>query len=216
MIFSATVGEAETRRVNFVPRYIYIKAISSIEWMVLDKIKPMVLEWCGNPEHRWWKWHIESVVKYAKILADKLDADKEILEISAWLHDIQKIRDGKRDLHHVNGSNEAETILRNLKFPEEKIQKVKHCILTHSSDKKYPPESKEAKILHNADAFSHFDNFMAFAHWVYGIDKLSIEEGRKVLIGKYARNWEKLTLPEAKEIAKSKYESIKFVLGEQN
>ena len=132
------------------------------------------------------------------------------------LHDIQKIRDGKRDLHHVNGSNEAEVILRNLGFPEDKIKEVKHCIITHSSDKNYPPESKEAKILHNADALSHFDNFMAFAHWVYGIDKLSIEQGRKVLIEKYRRNWEKLTLPEAKKIAKPKYEAINLILGEQN
>jgi hypothetical protein len=57
---------------------------------------------------------------------------------------------------------------------------------------------------------------MAFTHWVYGIEKSSIEEGRKILIKKYKKNWNKLTLPEAKKIAKPKYEAIKLILGEIN
>ena len=179
-----------------------------------EKIKKMIIELCGDPAHRWWKWHLESVVKYTQILADKIGGDKEVLEISAWLHDIKKIK-GERKDHHIHGSKEAEELLSKEGYPEEKIQKIKECILTHSSDKNYPPQFKEAEILHNADALSHFDNFMAFAHWVYGIDKLSIEEGRQVLIKKYTRNLDKLTLPEAKEIAKPKYEAVMLILGKQ-
>ncbi|MBI5332884.1 MAG: HD domain-containing protein [Candidatus Aenigmarchaeota archaeon] len=179
--------------------------------MIIEKIKPMVIKLCGDPEHRWWRLHIESVVKYSKLFAKKMNADEEILEVSAWLHDIQKIK-GNRKLHHVNGAKEAEKILMKFGYPEDKIKQVKHCILTHSSDKNYPPESKEAIILHNADSLSHFDNSMPFAHWVYGLDKLSIENGRNVLIDKYKRDWNKLTLPEARKIAKPKYDAIKIVL----
>lgn len=172
----------------------------------------MMIELCGDPKGKWWRAHIESVVKYTHVLADKLGGDKEILEISAWLHDIKKINGEKKD-HHIHGANEAEEILRKEGYPEDKIKRIKSCILTHSSDKNYPPQSKEAEILYNADALSHFDNFMAFAHWVYGLDKLSIEEGREALIKKYEKNWGKLTLPEAKKIAKPKYEAIMLILG---
>jgi len=181
--------------------------------MIIKKIKTMVIELCRKDT--WWRLHIGSVVKYSKLLAKKTNADEEVLEISAWLHDIQKIK-GRRELHHVNGANEAEKILKKFGYPEDKIEKVKHCIITHSSDRNYPPESKEANILHNADALSHFDNFMAFAHFVYGLERLSVEDGRKLLINKYEKNWNKLTIPEARKLAKPKYEAIRLILQKQN
>lgn len=177
--------------------------------MIINKVKPIITKLCKK--NTWWRWHIESVVKYSIILAKKMNADEEIIELSAWLHDIQKIKGIRKD-HHINGANEAEKILKKFGYPQNKTEQVKHCILTHSSDKNYPSESKEAKVLHNADALSHFDNFMAFAHFVYGLDKLSVEEGREVLIKKYEKNWNKLTLPEARKIAKPEYDAIKLIL----
>lgn len=117
----------------------------------------MVLELCKDKE--WdWRSHIESVVRYSKLLSQKLNADEEICEISAWLHDIKKIK-GERERHHVHGSEEASEILKGYAYPENRINMIKHCILTHSSDKNYMPESKEAKIVAFADALSHFDGF---------------------------------------------------------
>ena len=113
---------------------------------MIEEIKSMILELCTDKE--WdWKAHIESVVKYSKILAKKLNADEEVCELSAWLHDIIKISDEKRDLHHIYGSEEAVKILEKYNYPEEKIQQVKHCIITHSSDKNYIPESMKQKLL---------------------------------------------------------------------
>lgn len=178
---------------------------------MINEIKTMILDLCKDKE--WdWKAHIESVVKYSKILAQKLNADEEICEISAWLHDIIKIRDGKRDLHHVLGSQEAEKILEKYNYPKEKIQQVKHCIITHSSDEQYPPESIEAKIVASADALSHFDNLLSLAHYVFAIKKDSVEQCKKILIKKYENSWNKLLIPEAKELAKPKYEAIKLIL----
>ena len=182
---------------------------------MIEEIKSMILELCKDKE--WdWKSHIESVVKYSKLLAKKLDADEEICEISAWLHDIKKIK-GEKEKHHVHGSEEAAEILKRYNYPEDRIEKIKHCILTHSSDKNYMPESKEAQIVASADALSHFDNFLALAFVVYNLKNHSIEEGREWLIKKYETCWDKLELvPEAKEIAKEKYDAIKLILGEQN
>jgi len=155
---------------------------------------------------------VESVAEYSKLLAKKFNADEEICEISAWLHDIKKIKEQKEN-HHIHGAEEAEEILNKLNYPKNKIEKVKHCILTHSSDKKYMPESKEAKIVACADALSHFDNFPALAYVVYNLKQHSIEEGREWILKKYQSCWDKLDLiPETKDIALPKYEAIKLIL----
>ena len=178
-----------------------------------EEIKTLILDLCKDKD--WdWKSHIESVVKYSKILAKELNADEEVCEISAWLHDIIKIRDGQREQHHVKGSEEAGEILKKYNYLDEKIQQVKHCILTHSSDKKYPPESLEAKIVASSDALSHFDNLLAMAQYTFVIKKESVEECRKTLIKKYKNSWDKLLIPEAREIAKPKYEAVMLVLGD--
>ncbi|MFO8016586.1 MAG: HD domain-containing protein [Candidatus Woesearchaeota archaeon] len=182
---------------------------------MMEEIKSMILGLCRDKE--WgWRAHIESVVKYSRILAGKTDADEEVCELSAWLHDIIKIRDGKKDLHHVNGSEEAVRILEEYGYPKDRIQQVKHCILTHSSDENYTPESVEAKIVASADALSHFDNLLELAHYAFVIKKESVDQCRETLLRKYEKSWNKLLIPEAREIARPKYEAIKLVLGEQD
>jgi len=177
----------------------------------MNEIKQYVLRLCKDSKNSWWQTHIEKIIEFSKILAKETDADMEIIEISAWLHDIKKIK-GERDDHHVYGADEAEELLKRLKYPEDKIKKVKHCILTHSTDKKYPPESIEAQILNNADAMSSLDDFNAFAHWVYKLEKCSISEGKEKLINIFKKKWNKLTMPKAKEISKPKYDAIIFLL----
>ena len=178
---------------------------------MIDKIKSMILKLCEGQD--WdWKSHIESVVEYSKQLAKELGADEEICEISAWLHDIKKLK-GERNKHHVRGSEEAVDLLRDFGYPEEKIEKVKHCILTHSTDKTYPPESIEAKIVASADALSHYDNFLALTYVAYNLKKQFIEEGREWLIKKYNSCWDKL-IPEARKIAKPKHDVIMLILSQ--
>ncbi len=178
--------------------------------MIVDEVKKIILNLCEKEE---WSWrnHIEAVVKYSKELVKKIGGDEEIVVLAAWLHDISKVK-GNPEGHHISGAEEAGNILKELGYPEKRIEQVRHCILTHSSDKTYMPESKEAKILASADALSHFDVFLEFAHYCLVLNKENPEEARRTLIGKYARSWDKL-MPEAKEMAKKKYEAIKLLLG---
>ena len=180
---------------------------------VVSEVKGMVLGLCK--EKKWdWRPHLESVVNYSKLLAEKLGADEEICEISAWLHDIYKIKDSKQAEHNVKGAEEAAKILEGLSYPSDKIEQVKHCILCHSSDKIYIPESKEAKIIASADALSLLDDFLNLAHFVYRIKKYSVEDGRKELVKRYKGYLYKLNyVPEAKEMAKLKVDAVKAILG---
>lgn len=73
--------------------------------------------------------HLIPTTKYAKILAEKLGADVEVVELAAWLHDIGSIIYG-RENHHITGSKIAENKLRELGYPEDKIKEVVHCIFS--------------------------------------------------------------------------------------
>ncbi len=67
-----------------------------------EKIKEIVRKECENDDWSW-DYHMLSVVKYANLLAERLGADKEIVEISAWLHDITRIK-GYPENHHITGA----------------------------------------------------------------------------------------------------------------
>lgn len=171
------------------------------------EIKNMILELCKDKEGDW-KTHIESVVENSIKLAQKLDADKEVVEIAAWLHDIRKLK-GKKEYHHINGAKDAERILKDLGYPNNKIKQVYYCILRHSSDKNYPPKTKEEKIVASADALCHFDNFLQLSK--RHLEKDSLDEAKKNILKKYSNCWNKM-MPEAKEMVKKKYKAIKLIL----
>ena len=89
------------------------------------------------------------IAKYEK------DVNLEILIPSALLHDIARVEEsqdktGEID-HAVLGSVMAEDILRKLEYEEEKIDKIKHCIIAHRFRTGNEPNTIEAKILFDSD-----------------------------------------------------------------
>jgi uncharacterized protein len=182
---------------------------------MIEEIKKTVLNLCENND---WKWdiHVKSVVENSKMLAKQFNADVEICEISAWLHDISQVRDCIKKDHHLKSANEAVQILEKFSYNSRKIEKVKQCILTHSQGSKDLPKSLEAKIIMVADALSHFDQFLRLFYIAFTIKKMSIEEAKNWLTKKYENCWNKLEMiPKSKNIAKKKYEIIKIILREK-
>ena len=173
-----------------------------------EKAKAFILDLIKD-KGNFWRKHIPLVVKYCDILAGKLKADKEILEIAAWLHDITKMY-GKPDEHHITGAVEAKRLLIEWGYDEDKAQKVHDIILTHSSSKEFEAKTVEQKILKSADGMSQFD---ALELWFWSAYKkgLNPEEARKDVYGKMERFWQKM-MPEAKEIMKEKYDAVKLLL----
>lgn len=100
--------------------------------------------------------HVFRVYNLCLLLAKyEKDVDLEILIPSVLLHDIARVEEsqdktGEID-HAVLGSVIAEDILRNLKYEEDKIEKIKHCIITHRFRAGNEPNSIEAKILFDSD-----------------------------------------------------------------
>jgi putative nucleotidyltransferase with HDIG domain len=159
-----------------------------------------------------WIYHVVIVVKYAKILAEKLGADKEIVEISALLHDYASIKDSSMyKEHHMYGAIEAEKILKGFNYPEERINKIKDCIIQHRGSVPLDRTTKESICIASADAMAHIDQVPSLLHLVYYKRKMDVNEGANWVIKKLERSWNKLC-PEAKEIMEYKYESAKIIL----
>src|SRR6266849_6840728 len=79
-----------------------------------------------------WTHHILSVVEYGKQLAAILDADADVVEIAALLHDYASIKDQTMyENHHLHGPREAESLLQERGYPHATILAVKECIASH-------------------------------------------------------------------------------------
>lgn len=162
-----------------------------------------------------WTYHIKSVIKYSKLLAEKLNADIEICELSAILHDYASVKDYNNlyKEHHIHSAQLAEEILTQLGYPNEKIQRIKHCIIAHRGSKDIPRETIEAEVIATADAMAHFDNVHSLLQLAYVTHKLDTGEGAQWVLNKLGRSWNKL-MPEAKKMVKDKYNAAKVLLGE--
>jgi uncharacterized protein len=85
----------------------------------------------------------------------ELNVDLDVLKTAALLHDIARVKEfndktGSID-HSALGAEMADKILRTLGHSEEKIAHVKHCIAAHRFRSKVEPQTKEMKILFDAD-----------------------------------------------------------------
>jgi len=167
------------------------------------------------------------IAKYEK------NVDFDVLKAAALLHDIARVKEyqdttGSTD-HAVLGAEMAERILRDLGYPEEKIEKIKHCIISHRFRSSVKPRTIEAKILSDADkldvlgAIGIARSFMIAGKWGQRIYldvpleeyvKENVVNGRIKDIRKHAPNLEfelkfkripeKLYTKKAKEIAKER------------
>ena len=76
-----------------------------------------------------YRWeHVKAVVMLARKLARLTNADEEIVEAAAWLHDIRK---DAADNHPQEGATYARQFLPTTDFPPEKIEPVAQAIIDH-------------------------------------------------------------------------------------
>jgi uncharacterized protein len=97
--------------------------------------------------------HTERVYRYALKIGKSEDADMDIVQAAALLHDIgrQKEDNGDVECHAEAGAGMAKAILNEIGFPKEKIEKVINCIKKHRFSKKIQAITKEEKIMQDAD-----------------------------------------------------------------
>lgn len=182
---------------------------------IVQEIKKFVENECKKPTSKYgydpYTFHFIPMVKYAEKLANKLGADKEIVLIAAWLHDIGSIVHG-REGHHLTGAEIAEAKLKELNYSTDKIELIKKCIQNHRGSTKSKRKSMEEKIIAEADAMSNFDNIPGIFGAAFLFEKKNQGEAKISARKKLRNKWKQLHLKDSRKIIKPKYEAAMLLL----
>jgi len=163
-------------------------------------------------DYDFWQEHISLVVKNSLELADKFGADKEIVELGSLLHDIALVSNvGSKADHHENGAVIAAKLLKKYKYPENKIERVRKCVLHHRSS--HNSTSIEETCVADADILAHFDNLPMLFQVAFVLKKLNLDEARKSVKAGLKKDYNDLS-PETKRVTRTRYENIlKVIFG---
>lgn len=171
-----------------------------------------------------WIWfydlHQVEVIKYAeKLLKIYKKADRNIVLIACWLHDIAHYyaRNSREILavkarHHLDGAEIAEKILRQYPIKAAEIIKIKNCVLCHRNQAPYCPKTLEEKIMVVADTMSHFGSIFYFTYFKF-YPEHTLEMMVADDLAKLKRDWRDIKLlPRAKRLVENEYKMIKKLL----
>ncbi|PYB70959.1 phosphohydrolase [Rhizobium wuzhouense] len=97
--------------------------------------------------------HIHRVFRNAMRIQAGEGGDAEVLAAAVLLHDCVAVEKNSplRSQASRLAAEKASSILADLGWPEDRIARVAHAVLTHSFSANIPPETLEAKILQDAD-----------------------------------------------------------------
>ena len=102
---------------------------------IIDYCQAEVFRRCKNPANKFGMGcydHIAAVVQNAALLSEEFGADKEVVVIASWLHDIASVTDySMYKSHHIYGAKIAGDILEKFHYDPSKIQTVQNCIRNH-------------------------------------------------------------------------------------
>lgn len=159
-----------------------------------------------------WNEHIKYVVKNAINLAKEYNADIEIVELGALLHDISMPSEiGPSEEHNIYGAKIADELLAKFNYPEDRKERVKECVLRHRGHKDLPRNTIEEQCVADADVIAHFDCVPSLFRLAYHDKNLSVKEGEEFIKKKLERDYNKLS-DKTRELLKDRYNNILKVL----
>jgi len=183
---------------------------------IIGEIKRFVEDECKKPTSKYgyepFLFHFSPVVDYSEKLSDELGGDKEVIVISAWLHDIGSVIHG-RENHHITGAKIAEEKLKEFGYPDEKIELVKKCVLHHRGSVQSDRDSIEEQIVAEADVMSNFDNIAGIFKAAFVYENLNQGEAKDSVRKKLEGKWGQLKFESSKRIIKPKFEAVMALFG---
>lgn len=161
--------------------------------------------------------HVNRVVELVEYLSNGTNADRDILIMAAWLHDIAKPGIGGVENHGAKSANEAGRILKGLGVEESTIVAVKDAIRKHVG---LTPQddltSIEAQILWEADKLVKI-GAVGIIHFVLnavrihpGLDSRDMLKSVTEFLPLAEKIKNSMRTNKAKELAKGRYENLKI------
>jgi uncharacterized protein len=157
--------------------------------------------------------HLSVVAEYAGRLGEALGADREIIALAAWLHDLSAIQDFAALPRHPALSAEiARKLLGENGYPAERIERVAKCIASHSAPVPIGGGLPEEVCLSNADAMSQIVKPAYWFYYVFRVRQFGFAEGRDWLRQRVESNWAAL-IPPARAIIEKQYAQVQGLLA---
>ena len=184
---------------------------------LIEELAGLVEAACAAPSNAFgygiWSHHVTQVVANGRRLAPLFEADAEIVELAALLHDYASICDAALyPEHHLHSARVAGELLGARGYSAERIAAVQHCIETHRGSMSAQRHTAEAVCLANADALSHIQQVPSLLYLAYVQRQMSIDAGAAWVAKKLERTWRKLD-PQVQELARPEYAAALHVLA---
>lgn len=176
-----------------------------VGFLLADYVREYVRGECGYSAFGkgFYENHLLVVAQFGLRLARETGADLEIVELAAYLHDFSVVLDMKTlPDHKKKGVEIAENLLRHFNYPADKLEKVKLCILNHSSPASGESASLEEVCLANADIMSRIAKPDYWLNFYYSV--LKVGDGKSRYLDRINLEWP-LLIESARDIIKEQY-----------
>jgi uncharacterized protein len=140
-----------------------------------------------------YRWeHVTTVVTLAVKLAGLTEADVEVVEAAAWLHDVRKDTKAR---HPAEGAKFARSLLADTDFPRKKIKRVARTIEDHMGLwREEPLTNLESMVLWDADKLAKIGLTAAF-HWTGGeLAGTKLRDMNDLIAKARSADWQKKTV----------------------
>jgi len=185
---------------------------------IIKEARELIIKLARQNGWLWfYKMHQQEVVEAAEELLKLYPkADRQIVIIACWLHDISKYyAKNSRDIpkveqnHHIDSAKIAGEILQSGSLDPAEIKRIKNCILRHRNKPGFRPETLEEKIIAVADTLSHFKSVFYLTYFKFH-PKHSLERMVKTDLAKLERDWRDLgLLSRSREMVEKEYQVLK-------
>jgi len=184
---------------------------------MLEDIRREVLEACERPGNvltpAFYAEHLRLVAEHATALAGVLEADREIVELAAWLHDLSAVLDFATLPTHAAASAElAADLLARRGFPQDRIDRIATAIRRHGAPLGAGEGTPEEVCVSNADAMAQIAAPAFWLFFAFGVRKLGFTEGRRWYAERVSQGWQAL-VPEARALIESEHALACMVAG---
>jgi HD superfamily phosphodiesterase len=149
--------------------------------------------------------HLEVVAGFGVQLAARLNADPEVLEAAAYLHDLSAVCDSATLPVHAKASADlAIGLLTERGFQSAFAARVADAIALHSAPLQTGAASPEAVCLSNADVLARIARPAYWLYFAFKIRNLPFADGRTWLRSLCEEQWRVLIAP-ARELVGEQY-----------
>lgn len=177
--------------------------------MIQDKVLSYVQQACQASTNAlgpsFFDQHLSVVADLADRLAGSLGADREILRLASYLHDISAVLDIKTlPDHPAAGAVLAGRFLEENGYGKAETERVRQCILKHALPLSPAGGTPEEICLSHADALSFILRPSYWFYFTFVVRKMSFQDGTDWYFQRVQTNWNSLC-PEARTLGEEGY-----------